>query len=307
MKIVIIGTGAMGCLYGAKLSLVPENKIYLLASRAEYVDAINSNGILIESDGALASYKNIIVSTETSLMNDADLVIVFVKSHTTKRAIFDNIEMLKTAKAVLTLQNGLGNAEIISEAIGENNVLAGTTAYGATAIEPGRVRHAGIGPTTIGEMQSGIGITDRVNLICEVLNAAGIETTVSGDVASVIWKKLLVNVGINALTGITKLLNGELLDYPVLLEIMSLAVAEAVEVANTKGIDIGEIDHFERAKEVCKATAHNKASMLQDILNNRETEIDMINGAIVREGKKLGIATPTNLVLTNLIKFMQKQ
>ena len=304
MKIVIIGTGAMGCLYGAKLSLIPENKVYLLASRDEYVEAINSNGILLESDGVITSYKNVVVSTEASSMYDADLVIVFVKSHATRRAVFDNVEMLKTAKSVLTLQNGLGNAEIICEAIGSANVLAGTTAHGATVIEAGKVRHAGIGMTTIGEFSGGI--TDRTRLIGELFVKAGIETVLSDDITSVIWKKLLVNVGINALVGITKLLNGELLDHPELLEIMSLAVAEAVEVANAKGIDIGDIDHFERAKEVCKATALNKASMLQDILAHRETEIDMINGAIVREGNKLGIATPTNLVLTNLIKFMQK-
>ena len=305
MKIVIIGAGAMGCLYGAKLSLVPENKVYLLAARAEYVDAINSKGILLESDGEIASYKNVVASTETSAMNYADLVIVFVKSHGTKRAVLGNVEMLKTAKSVLTLQNGLGNAEIISEAIGTSNVLAGTTAHGALAIEPGKVRHAGVGPTVIGEASGSA--TDRTRSICELLNTAGIETAVSDDITSVIWKKLLVNVGINALVGITKLKNGELLDHQSLLEIMSLAVAEAVEVANAKGVDIGDINHFARAKEVAEATAQNKASMLQDILNNRETEIEMINGAIVREGNKLGIATPANLVLTNLIRFIQKQ
>jgi 2-dehydropantoate 2-reductase len=304
MEIVIIGTGAMGCLYGAKLSLVPENKVYLLASRTEYVDAINSRGILLESDGEVVAYKNVVVSTETSSMRDADLVIVFVKSHATKQAVFSNIEMLKSAKSVLTLQNGLGNAEIISEAIGSANVIAGTTAHGATVIEPGKVRHAGVGPTIIGEIDSGI--TARTNTICELFKSAGIETTASDDITSIIWKKLLVNVGINALTGITKLRNGQLLDHLDLMEIMNRAITEAKEVAKAKGIDIGDTDHFERAKEVCKKTAQNKASMLQDILNHKETEIDMINGAIVREGSKFGIETPTNLVLTNLIKAIQE-
>jgi 2-dehydropantoate 2-reductase len=116
----------------------------------------------------------------------------------------------------------------------------------------------------------------------------------------------MVNVGINALTGITKLHNGELLDYPEIEELLEAAVAEAHSVAAAKGIRLGYADPVSHAKDVCRATAANKSSMLQDILGGKLTEIDMINGAVVREGAGVGIAAPVNLALTNLIKFLQR-
>jgi len=294
----------MGCLYGAKLSLVPENKIVLLAARTEYVDAVNSHGVLMESDGVFTRYDNLNASTDASSAGHADLAIIFVKSHSTKRAVENHIAVFGPETAVLTLQNGLGNVELICEVIGSKNVVAGTTAHGATALEPGKIRHAGIGKSVIGELDGRQ--TERIKKICDVFNKAGLETAVSDDVLSVIWGKLLVNVGINALTGITKLHNGELLEHPEITELLELAVAEGAAVAKAKGIKLAFDDPVSRTKEVCIATAKNKASMLQDILNHKKTEIDMINGAIVREGSKLGVATPVNSALTNLIKFIEK-
>jgi 2-dehydropantoate 2-reductase len=304
MKIVVIGPGAMGCLYGAKLSSVPENKVYLLDIRTERADAINSHGILIEWGGEFTKYKNVVAGTDASSVGYADLVIIFVKSTATKEAVLGHTAVFGPETAVLTLQNGLGNVELISEVIGRKNVIAGTTAHGATVLGPGKVRHAGVGKSIIGELDGKR--TERINAICDMFNKAGLETGLSDDVLSVIWDKLLVNTGINALVGITKLYNGELLEHPELIELLELAVTEGAEVAKAKGIKLGFDDPVSRTKDVCRATAKNKASMLQDILNHRKTEIDMINGAIVREGRKLGIVTPINLALTNLIKFIEK-
>jgi len=131
------------------------------------------------------------------------------------------------------------------------------------------------------------------------------ETELSDNVMGLVWDKLLVNVGINALTGITKLENGKLLEYPGIEEIMGDAVAEGCAVAAAKNIKLGFDDPAEHTREVARATGANRSSMLQDILNGKKTEIDMINGAIVREGEALGIATPVNRVLSELIKYFQ--
>jgi len=305
MKIAIIGAGAMGSLFGVKLSSVPENTVYLLDVWTEHVDAVNSHGVLMELGCESTTYENLIASTDAASVGHADLAIILVKSTDTKQAVESNMDVFGPETTIITLQNGLGNVELIREVVGDKNVVAGTTSHGAMVLGPGKIRHTGAGKTIIGELDGSQ--TDRIKTITDAFNKACIETNLSDDVMSAIWGKLLVNAGINALAGITKCHNGELIEHPELMELLELAVLEGVEVAEAKGIKLGFADPVSRTKEVCMATAKNKASMLQDILNNRKTEIDMINGAIVREGNKLDIATPINAALTNLIHFFEKQ
>ena len=304
MKIAIIGAGAMGCLYGAKLSSGAGNEVHLLDVWKEHVDAVNTRGLLIETDGELKEYRNLAAHTEASKAGFADLAVVFVKSTLTEQAVRSNIEVFGPDTAVLTLQNGLGNIELISKVVGSKKVLAGTTAHGATMLGPGKVRHAGQGMTLIGELDGCV--SGRAGEICDVFNRAGLETSVSDNVLGAVWDKLLVNVGINALTGITRLHNGQILENPEIAGLLESAVLEGAKIAKARGVRLGFADPVSHTKDVCAATAKNKASMLQDILNHRKTEIDMINGAIVREGKLLGIETPVNETLTNLIKFFEK-
>jgi len=199
----------------------------------------------------------------------------------------------------------LGNIDLIRTEIGDQNVVAGTTAHGATMLGPGKMRHAGSGKTIIGELDGSL--SQRIQMIAQVLRDAELETEISGNVLGLVWDKLLVNVGINALTGITGLHNGELLKHPEIEALLEAAVEEAAAVAKAKGIILDDQDPVAHTKQVCTATAVNKSSMLQDVLNHKQTEINMINGAIVREGMALGISTPVNMVLTNLITFIQKQ
>ncbi|MDI9493560.1 MAG: ketopantoate reductase family protein [Bacillota bacterium] len=305
MKIAIIGAGAMGCLYGAKLSTVPGIEIYLLDVWKEHVDAINANGILMEEQGDFITYRNVKASTVAEDAGTCDLAVIFVKSTLTSSAVQSNKAVFGPETIALTLQNGLGNIELIKEVVGESNVIAGTTAHGATMLGPGRIRHAGSGKTIIGELNGAM--TQRIQQIAQTFREAGMETELSDNVYGLVWDKLLVNVGINALTGITKLLNGELLEHPEIVELLEDAVSEGKEVALAQGIKLGFPDPVAHTKDVCKATATNKSSMLQDVLNHKKTEIDIINGAVVREGKKVNIATPVNKTLTNLIKFIEKQ
>ena len=304
MKIAIVGAGAMGCLYGAKLSAVPTNEVYLLDVWKDHIDAINENGLMMEENGEIIPYREVIGISDANEVGACDLAIVFVKSTLTGTAVKTNKAVFGPNTVALTLQNGLGNIDLIRAEIGDNNVIAGTTAHGATMLGPGKMRHAGSGKTIIGELNGNQ--TDRIEKISEVLRAAGLETDISKNVLGLVWDKLLVNVGINALTGITRLQNGELLNHPEIEELLEAAVSEAFAVAKAKGITLSYDDPVVHTKAVCTATAANKSSMLQDILNHKQTEIEMINGAIVREGTQVGIAAPVNSVLTNLIKFIQK-
>jgi len=305
MKIAIVGAGAMGCLYGAKLSTLNENQVFLLDVWQEHLDAINRDGVQMEEDGEFQTYRNVKAFGEAGQVGPVDLAIVFVKSTMTKEAMKANKPLLDQNTAILTLQNGLGNVDAICEVVPSNNVLAGTTAHGATMLGPGKMRHAGKGKTIIGELSGQQ--TSRVNEIARMFTEAGLETETSDNAIGLIWGKLLSNVGLNAITAITGLLNGQILDYPETEELMTLAVLEAKAVADAKGVRLSYDDAVEHTRALCKATAPNRSSMLQDVSNGRKTEIDMINGAIVREGRALGIATPINLALTNLIKTIEQK
>lgn len=305
MKIAIIGAGAMGCLYGGKLSQSKENQVYLLDIWKEHIDAINKNGLIIEEDGEALIFRDVKASVNSSEIGEADLAIVFVKSTMTKTAVHEAQEIFGEETLVLTLQNGLGNIDLLGEEVGLLNVIGGTTAHGAYMKGPGQICHGGFGKTIIGEL-SGTK-TKRIEEIADTFKAVGLETEISANILGLIWDKLIVNVGINSLTAITGLHNGELLDYPELLDIMKLATDEAVAVAKSKNIQLSDYDPYVHTLEICKNTANNKSSMLQDIINKRRTEIDMINGGILREGENQGISTPVNRVLTNLIKHWEKK
>ncbi|MBA1334772.1 MAG: 2-dehydropantoate 2-reductase [Firmicutes bacterium] len=303
MKIAVLGAGAMGSLYGGLLS-DGGNEVWLLDIWKEHVDAVNERGLVIEEEDGERLVKNIKAASNPEQIGSVDLLIVFVKSTVTGEAVRGAVPVIGEKTPVLTLQNGLGNIEKIEEVVGKGRVIGGVTSHGATMLGPGRIRHAGRGDTYLGEVDGSI--TPRLKTIAKAFNEAGIKSKISQSILSLIWGKLIVNVGINALAAITGLRNGMLPEYAGTSEILEMAVAEAVRVAETKGIKLQYDDPVAHVKEVCRLTAQNKASMLQDVLNKRKTEIDMINGAVVREGKTEGIATPVNKVLAGLVSVMQE-
>jgi 2-dehydropantoate 2-reductase len=302
MKIAIIGAGAMGSLFGGRLALAGE-EVWLLDVWEEHVRTIGDKGLSIATTaGDIVARPR--ATTKAGEIGPAELVIIFVKSTATAQAAATARTLLGPDTAVLTLQNGYGNAETIAAAVGADRVIAGTTAQGATLLGPGRIMHGGSGETHIGEL--GGGITARLEKIAACLTRAGIATVADGNVASLIWGKLIVNVGINALTGITGLKNGELADHEETRQVLALAVEEAVKVADAAGVALPYANPVEKVLGIAVATAQNRSSMLQDLSGGRKTEIEAINGALVREGERLGVATPVNQVLTLLIKALEK-
>jgi 2-dehydropantoate 2-reductase len=304
MKIVIIGAGAMGSIYGGFLAEAG-NDVYFLDVFKEHVDAINKEGLWIEGTSGDRYIKNIKATSNPEDVGVADLAIVFVKSTITDVAIQQNKAVIGENTTVLTLQNGLGNIEKLKTVVKENQIIAGTTAHGSNMLAPGKIKHAGHGATVIGELNGEE--TNRIKEVSRIFTDAHLEPVViSTNVMGLIWDKLLVNVGVNPLTAITGLRNGQLLDYPETEWIGTEAVKEGVDVAQALGIQLGIPDAVGHFKEVCIGTGPNISSMLADVNNKRKTEISNINGAIVREAEKLGIDTPVNKVLTNLVSLKEK-
>ena len=301
MNITIIGAGAMGSLFGSILARSGEN-VLLIDIWQEHVNIINSKGVGVESDGK-TSWVDIKASTSIDDARKSDLVIVFVKSTQTEQAAVQVLKCLNDNGLVLTLQNGMGNADKISQIVGPDRVIAGTTSHGATILAPGLIRHAGTGPTIIGMWSQKN--SSRLENIKKVLCRAGIDTAIESDIHLIVWKKLIINVGINAVTALTGIKNGSIVDTSHTGELVRSAVQESCNVALAHGVKLPN-DIADQVFMVASATGSNRSSMGQDVDHNRQTEIDAINGAIVNLAQNKGIKVPVNMTLTALIKIMQK-
>ncbi|MBL7070252.1 MAG: 2-dehydropantoate 2-reductase [Candidatus Omnitrophica bacterium] len=301
MKITIVGAGAMGCLFAAYLSK-SKQEIWLLDKDKFNAAKLNQQGIFLE--GVSGNWRAKVNSTaDAGLIGKSDLVIICVKSYHTRSAITSAKPLLAAGSKVLTLQNGLGNIEAISEVVGSESVIGGVTSEGATLLDIGKIRHAGRGDTVIGRIDSRS--SAGMSGIREIFNKVGLNLKISRDIKSLLWSKLIINVGINALTAITGLKNGKLIDYEGTRRILRGAVTEATRIAKRKRIKLIYDDPLAKVEAVCEATAGNVSSMLQDVGRRKSTEIDFINGVIVRLGQELGIPVPVNSLLTDLVKTIE--
>jgi len=297
----MIGPGAMGSLFGGLLTRAGED-LWLVGYKKEQVETICSVGLTLEErEGSQIIPMR--ATPDITSVGKADLVIFFVKTYDTEKAVSDALVLEKEDTIFLTLQNGLGNEEVICKKVDRRKVMLGVTGQGATLLQPGRVRHAGWGKTFIGELDHRI--TDRANRIAQMFYKAGIETEASPNIHDQVWGKLLVNAGINALTALTGFKNGQLLDYPETARLMENLSLEAAEVARKKGVRIDE-DPIGKVRKAAAATRENRSSMGQDFDHRRKTEIDAINGAVVREAQSLGIFVPFNQAVTDLVKAIEK-
>ena len=303
MDIVIIGAGAMGCLFGAQLALYAKVSLYCRQERIARL--LRTRGILVQAmDGTKYQQPvQTISKLDTAPRHSFDYAIICTKAHASSEAGVLAQALLRRDGQALTLQNCLGNRELLGEHLGKERVMVGITAQAATLLDAGEVRHTGAGQTFIAPYDS---LQRRHSLVLAALfNEAGIETMVEDNPESLIWSKLIVNAGINALAGILRVPNGALAADPASRAIMAQAVAEAVQVAQALNIELLYDKPFEHVLEVCAQTAANRASTLQDILRQTSTEVEVINGAIARLGEFHQVPTPVNTMLTQLIQALE--
>ena len=303
MKIAIVGSGAVGSLFGSILHKNGQD-VTLVDIWEEHVRAIQSSGLSVvrQNEEEVVKVK---AARKIEEAGRPDLIIMAVKSYDTEQASRDCQRIVGPDTMVLTVQNGVGNVDMIGDILGRKRILAGTTAFGSTVIGPGKIRATETGSITIGELDGSL--TPRLQNVIDTFTKAGITMQISQEVDSLIWTKLMVNVGINALTAITKMTNGQLLDYEETKSLQAMAVNEGIAVAEAKGIGFLVEDPLKHVIDIALSTRDNKSSMRQDIERGAKTEIDFINGAIVTEGQKAGVSTPVNETLTKLIKVIEKR
>ncbi|MDO5674287.1 MAG: 2-dehydropantoate 2-reductase [bacterium] len=303
MDIVIIGAGAMGCLFGALLA--PYAKVSLYCRQERLARLLRVRGIVYQAiDGSIYQQPvQTISNLDTAQRHCFDYAIICTKAHAGTEAGIIAQALLRKEGLALTLQNGLGNRERIGEHVGEERIMVGITAQAATRLDAGEVRHAGAGRTFLAP--AGNAQRRHSLVLATLFNEAGIDTMVEDDPEALIWSKLIVNAGINALAAIMRVPNGALANDPACRAIMAKAVAEAVQVAEALDIKLPYDHPFKYVLEVCEQTEANRASTLQDILRRAPTEIEVINGAIARLGELHQVPTPVNTMLSQLIQALE--
>lgn len=304
MKVCIVGAGSLGSAIGGRLAEAG-NEVWLVTRNRAHVEAIGRDGLILVSGGVDRAVR-VHAAAEASGVGVVDLVVVLVKSFHTREAILAARGMIGPETTVMSLQNGLGQEDILAEAVGRGHVIAGKTYVGGLMVGPGRVVAGTEGKETIiGELDGAI--TPRVSHIAKTFGRAGLETIVSPNILGAMWDKLLVNIATGALSGITRLAYGDLYAVPEVEACALAAVTEAMAVARAKGIALAT----QRPEEAWRKAAAGlppefKASILQSLEKGSVTEIDFINGSVVRAGVAAGVPTPVNATLVACIKGIER-
>ena len=305
MKIAVLGAGALGCAIGGTLAEAG-NEVVLINRNATHVDAINSHGLLMRTPQGERAVR-VRATTRAEAESTVDLVIVLVKSFHTHQAMSAATALIGPKTVVLSLQNGLGHEDVLADIVGHERVLAGKTYVGGVLLAPGRIVAGVEGKETlIGELDGRI--SDRAPDIAPTFNAAGLATTVSDNIMGTMWDKLLINVSTGALSGITRLPYGPLYRIPEIEATAIAAVQEAMAVARASGVNLSFTDPRSAWLKAAAGLPDDfKTSMLQSLEKGSITEIDFINGAVVRWGQRCGVPTPVNATLVACIKGIERQ
>lgn len=297
MQFVVIGAGNMGCVYGGNLARIGQ-EVAMLDVWQAHVDAINAEGLRLEGlTGDFTVHPR--AATDPTAAPKADVVLVCVNAYSTTQAAESARIVLKESGYCLTLQNGVGNVEILTEALGTDRVLAGLSFQSGDLVEPGFVRHTNNGPTYLGELDCAR--TPRLAELESLFVAAGLNPVVVEDVIATIWAKFVHNCGINALCAITGLRPSQIGEVKELDTFQTDIIEEAVALVKAKGIALPDDDPVAVIKEYCAHKSH-RPSMLQHLDRGQRTEIDALNGYVARESARLGLSAPCNDALTRLMK-----
>lgn len=300
MRVAIIGSGAMGSIFGVALARSGA-EVAFCDSRRDLVEAIARDGLVIE--GVLGRQRlHPVVSVDSAALGPVDCTLILVDANATGPAAQSAAACLAPDGFALTLQNGIGNIEALVAALGEGRVLAGSTYNSGATLGLGRVLHSNRGPTVIGELNGAV--TPRVADLARRFTDAGLPTTISDNVMGVVWSKFVHNCAINPVSAITGLRPGEIARDPAAADLLAQLLDEILAVVECSGIRLPEHDPrgeiYDHAWE-----RYNRPSMLQHIEAGRATEIDALNGALVRRAASLGTPVPTNRAVVDAVKAIE--
>lgn len=301
MKVAIIGAGALGCLFGAKFS--KNNEVILITHGSKSAEAINKNGVYIKEGEEETIYHQNIKAYATGECNQVvDVAVILVKTTQTQEALQQNLKIIGKDTIVLTLQNGLGNQEVISEYVDDKQLILGTTNHNSVLLENNKIFHSGAGITSIGGVRAS---KENIEKIYNLFISAGFECQISENIGYLLWRKLFINLTINSFTYITLTPIGFISQNSYALEYVKKIISEAVAVAKAEGYDFDEKEVVKTVNDVSAAHPKGYSSMSQDRKKGVKTEIDSINGAVVKLAQKHNILTPYNELVVNLVHAIE--
>jgi 2-dehydropantoate 2-reductase len=294
MQVAVIGAGAVGCYYGGLLLRAGHDVTFI--GRQPHVDAINAHGLLLDT----ATFRERLparAATDASGLAPPDLVLVCVKSADTEQAGRSLAGRLRPETAVLSLQNGVDNAPRLGAVTG-HAVIPVVVYVGSEMAGPGHVRHHGGGDLAIGASPAS-------EALAQTLQVAGIRTTISSDIAVTLWSKLVINCAFNALSAVANIAYGPMLEVEGTRDVVAGAVREAIAVARACGVALPD-DLIGQIMKIPANMPGQMSSTAQDLARGKPSEIDFLNGHVVRKGAELGIPTPTNQALQVMVKLAER-
>ena len=296
-SLLIVGTGAMACLFAARLSAA-RVRVIMLGTWDEGLKALNQEGVrLVSADGSEQCY-SVKATPDPEDCKGVRYALVLVKSWQTQRAAKQLAECLADDGLAMSLQNGLGNREQLAQALGAKRVVLGVTTIGATLLGPGRVYQAGEGVISLGAHAN-------LGILSNLFRAAGFVIENAPDANALLWGKLVINAAINPITAILGVPNGEILNRSTARALLQATAREVAAVAVAQGIRLPYPDPVVAAENIARRTAENHSSMLQDVQRGVPTEIEAICGAVVQAGEQTGVPTPINRTLMQLVKALR--
>ena len=302
MTIAILGSGAMGCLFGSYLS--KRNTVFLIGHNPEKQAFLDKNGIIVrERDGIETSYHPHAVSSCSGLPV-ADLVIIFVRVMDTLTVLESNKTIIGPNTYVMTLQNGAGHDEKLLKYADSSHAIIGSTKHSSSVVEPGLIFHSGIGKTAIGALDN----DSDIGFISDELTACGFPCSVSESIKKQIWDKLFVNTAASSLTGVLQVPLGFILDDPYANSLMRKLIHEAVEVAHAEGFECFDEDQVTASVvEVLENGKKGYTSIYTHVKTGQKSEVDYISGYVLRRAKELGVPASCHEMVVTLIHALENR
>ena len=304
MRIGVLGAGAMGILWAVRLGRAGASVVLLESSR-DKVEVVQRDGLILEDRDGIRDQTRPQIALDPHGFGFMDALFVFVKAHHTRDAIQSAAPLIGDQTTVVTLQNGWGNAEVVARSVDRDQLVVGVTYHSSMVLSPGRIAHTGVGSTFVGPYRAGASL-DRAAVIADIQSAAGLETSVTDSVLTEIWKKLVMVCCALPTAALTGLLMGELSVPGPMLDLIDSIATETVATARAQGLDIDLAERLAKVHNVLANGGVGKPSMLQDIEGRRKTEIDVINGAVVKAAREVGIDVPVNRALVALILGLER-
>jgi 2-dehydropantoate 2-reductase len=302
-RIVVLGAGAVGCFFGGMLARA--GKEVLLIARENHVQAIKKNGLLMECQSI---QEHVVIKASSSIKDiaGADLILCCVKSPDTERVMAEIKDLIKPDALILSLQNGVDNAERISQIVPNKAIAA--VVYVATSMGgDGHVKHFGRGELIIGGVDQSESISSELEEICDIFSSAQIPCVVSNNIRRELWLKFLVNCSYNGISAIGQITYGEMVQQESIQQLIKDLTDEFLLVADQEKIDISLAEAQMVNEQIAKTMAGQRSSTAQDLMRHKPTEIDHLNGLIVRKAKEHGLNVPNHQAIYALVKMIEQK